>query len=66
VTRPQVVHVVPALFGDGGVFGGAERYALELAKGPRCFLLRHGDLPPCESIRLKAILIVADKGQVIF
>ena len=27
-----VVHVVPALFGRGGVVGGAERYALELAK----------------------------------
>jgi len=27
-----VVHVVPALFGPGGVVGGAERYALELAK----------------------------------
>jgi glycosyltransferase involved in cell wall biosynthesis len=28
-----VVHVVPALFGpDGGVYGGAERYALELAR----------------------------------
>jgi glycosyltransferase involved in cell wall biosynthesis len=31
--RPiRVVHVVPALFGEGGVFGGAERYALELAR----------------------------------
>ena len=28
----RVVHVVPALFGPGGVFGGAERYALELAR----------------------------------
>ena len=31
-SRPRVLHVVPALFGDGGVFGGAERYALELAR----------------------------------
>ena len=31
--RPSVLHVVPALFGfDGGVIGGAERYALELAR----------------------------------
>lgn len=29
--RPRVIHLVPALFGDG-VFGGAERYALELAR----------------------------------
>jgi glycosyltransferase involved in cell wall biosynthesis len=27
-----VVHVTPALFGEGGVFGGGERYALELAR----------------------------------
>ena len=28
----QVLHIVPAVFGDTGVVGGAERYALELAK----------------------------------
>jgi glycosyltransferase involved in cell wall biosynthesis len=28
----RVVHVVPALFGPAGVVGGAERYALELAR----------------------------------
>ena len=28
----KVVHVVPALFGDDGVYGGAERYVYELAK----------------------------------
>lgn len=30
--RVRVLHVVPALFGAGGVVGGAERYALELAR----------------------------------
>ncbi len=30
--QPRVVHVVPAEFGGGGVFGGAERYAMELAR----------------------------------
>src|SRR5437763_13016190 len=30
--RPRVVHLSPALFGEGGVFGGAERYSLELAR----------------------------------
>jgi glycosyltransferase involved in cell wall biosynthesis len=30
--HPRVVHVVPALFGYEGVYGGAERYALELAR----------------------------------
>jgi glycosyltransferase involved in cell wall biosynthesis len=30
--RPRVVHIVPALFGTKGVVGGAERYALELAR----------------------------------
>lgn len=28
----RVVHVVPALFGEGGVYGGAERYVWELAR----------------------------------
>ena len=32
MTRLRVVHVVPALFGEGGIFGGAERYAHELAR----------------------------------
>jgi glycosyltransferase involved in cell wall biosynthesis len=32
VGRTRVVHVVPALFGPRGVVGGAERYALELAR----------------------------------
>jgi glycosyltransferase involved in cell wall biosynthesis len=29
---PRVLHVVPAAFGEGGIFGGAERYAFELAR----------------------------------
>jgi glycosyltransferase involved in cell wall biosynthesis len=28
----RILHVAPAIFGDSGVVGGAERYALELAK----------------------------------
>jgi glycosyltransferase involved in cell wall biosynthesis len=28
----NVVHIVPALFGPGGIVGGAERYAFELAR----------------------------------
>lgn len=28
----RVIHIVPALFGDGGIFGGAERYTFELAR----------------------------------
>jgi glycosyltransferase involved in cell wall biosynthesis len=30
--QPRVLHIVPALFGSHGVLGGAERYALELAR----------------------------------
>ena len=30
--RPRVVHMVPALFGPGGLVGGAERYVFELAR----------------------------------
>lgn len=32
VEHPRVLHLVPALFGGGGVIGGAERYAFELAR----------------------------------
>jgi glycosyltransferase involved in cell wall biosynthesis len=32
VNRPRVVHIVPNLFGYEGVYGGAERFALELAR----------------------------------
>jgi glycosyltransferase involved in cell wall biosynthesis len=31
-SRPRIAHMVPAFFGEDGVFGGAERYALELAR----------------------------------
>lgn len=31
-SNQRVLHIVPALFGPSGVFGGAERYALELAR----------------------------------
>jgi glycosyltransferase involved in cell wall biosynthesis len=32
VSGPRVVHLTPALFGEGGVYGGAERYTFELAR----------------------------------
>ncbi|WP_439625401.1 glycosyltransferase family 4 protein [Gemmata sp.] len=32
MTGPRVVHLSPATFGSGGLFGGGERYALELAR----------------------------------
>lgn len=31
-TPLRVVHIAPAIFGEGGVFGGGERYAFELAR----------------------------------
>lgn len=30
--KPHIVHITPALFGEDGVFGGAERYTFELAR----------------------------------
>ena len=30
--QPRILHIVPALFGSKGILGGAERYALELAR----------------------------------
>jgi glycosyltransferase involved in cell wall biosynthesis len=55
--RPRVLHVAPLFFGDDGMWGGGERYALELARhtaqhvptrlvtfGPRARRVRDGDL----------------------
>jgi hypothetical protein len=33
----RLLHLCPAPFGDGGVVGGAERYATELAKATAAF-----------------------------
>ena len=54
---PRVLHVAPLFFGDDGMWGGGERYALELARhtaqyaptrlltfGPRARRVRDGDL----------------------
>lgn len=30
--RPRIVHITPALFGQAGAYGGAERYSFELAR----------------------------------
>ena len=32
MNSPRVVHLTPAMFGVGGVFGGGERYSFELAR----------------------------------
>ena len=50
----KILHVVPALFGHGGVVGGAERYALELARhmaevAPTT-LVTFGDEARCETV----------------
>ena len=55
--KPRVLHVAPLFFGDDGMWGGGERYALELARhtaqyiptrlltfGPRARRVRYGDL----------------------
>jgi alpha-maltose-1-phosphate synthase len=47
----RVVHVAPTPFGAGGLFGGGERYPLELARalagsgGVECELLSFGGSP---------------------
>ncbi|MEP6506597.1 MAG: glycosyltransferase family 4 protein [Gemmatimonadales bacterium] len=47
--KPQIVHIVPALFGENGIFGGAERYTFELArhmaKSAPTTLVSFGDEP---------------------
>jgi len=62
---PRVVHVAPTAFGGEGVFGGGERYPLELARamagldGVRCELLTFGPRPAerCEEsgLRLRVV-----------
>jgi glycosyltransferase involved in cell wall biosynthesis len=37
--RPEVVHISPVMFGEGGYWGGGERYPLELARA-------HAELVP--------------------
>src|SRR5271170_3834188 len=32
VKQARVVHITPALFGEDGVYGGAERYSFEMAR----------------------------------
>ncbi len=48
-SHPRVLHLVPQLFGPEGLFGGAERYALELALAMSARvptrLLGFGDVP---------------------
>jgi alpha-maltose-1-phosphate synthase len=50
----KILHVVPALFGRGGVVGGAERYALELARHMAevtpTALATFGDEGRCETV----------------
>lgn len=51
---PKILHVVPALFGSAGVLGGAERYALELARhmaevAPTA-LVTFGEEARCETV----------------
>jgi glycosyltransferase involved in cell wall biosynthesis len=45
----RVIHVAPTAFGPGGLFGGGERYPMELARAMaeqvRCELITFGDSP---------------------
>ena len=67
-SRPRVLHIVPALFGLGGVLGGAERYALELARYMAeitpARLLTFGDEARSERIGNLDIRVVAGAWQV--
>ena len=55
--RPRVVHIVPALFGEDGVFGGAERYAHELA---RCM----ADQTPTRLVTFSQVPVRHSVGQL--
>ena len=58
----RVVHVVPARFGRGGIVGGAERYACELARAMAdvvpTTLVTFGDenaVETCGALRLRTL-----------
>lgn len=63
IRKPHIVHIAPALFGEAGVFGGAERYTFELArhmaKSARTSLVSFGDVPrqftTPEGLRVKVL-----------
>jgi len=67
-SQPRVVHIVPALFGSQGVLGGAERYALELARYMAevtpTRLLTFGDRARTERIGNLDVRVVAGAWQV--
>lgn len=66
--RPRVLHIVPAMFGDDGVWGGAERYALELARhmsgAVPTRMLTFGDRARCESVGNLEIRVVDKRWHV--
>lgn len=65
----RVAHIVPAMFGtEGGVFGGAERYAFELARAMAervpTQLLSFGTVPRQEQFGRLAITILGPAWRV--
>ncbi len=59
----RILHITPALFGHGGVFGGAERYSFELARhmarAAHTTLVSFGDAPArfatAEGLRVRVL-----------
>ncbi len=66
--QPRVLHIVPALFGADGVLGGAERYALELARHMADVvptrMLTFGDKSDCTRIGNLEVRIVGNAWHV--
>ncbi len=64
----NVLHIVPALFGPDGVLGGAERYALELARHMAAEvptrLLAFGDSPRQEQVGRLAVRVAGPPWYV--
>ena len=65
---PRVVHLVPALFGSDGTVGGAERYALELARHMAeivpTTLLSFGERERRETVGALRIRVLSDPWYV--
>lgn len=68
-SSPRVLHIVPALFGaDDGIFGGAERYAFELARFMAAevptTLVTFGERERCETVDGLNLRVIGDPWYV--
>lgn len=66
----RILHVAPTAFGEGGLFGGGERYPLELARalnaldGVECELVTFGDRARREQVGAVPVRVLRSVGRL--